>query len=204
MIKQVLSRVLSIIASPSQSGTGVYGKKKRKGNTQTDSRRYEMVGRGFCRATFLTAFYSFPCRYSRDRVFHARVKFTPRFRENERREKGERIKKRGGRKKKRGKAATRLLLCKLRRRVKVCLQSARARCRTALEMDKDLEDRSALARRSREKFITVDHVGPAFSRIVSRRGRRDWHRRDYDVCETLANIACDCDAPFSLSFPSTR
>lgn len=67
--------------------------------------------------------------------------------------------------------ATRLLLCKLRRRVKVCLQSARAD-RTALEMDKDLEDRSR-SPAGLVRNLSADHVGPAFSRIVSRRESRE-------------------------------
>lgn len=101
----------------------------------------------------------------------ARALFTPRFRENERRKRGEDEKKEQEKRMRERRRATRLLLCKLRRRVKVCLQSARAD-RTALEMDKDLEDRSR-SPAGLVRNLSADHVGPAFSRIVSRRESRD-------------------------------
>lgn len=146
-------------------------KKEERKHKQIRARRYETVGRGFCRqpSDISDGILRVSVPASRDRGFRARALFTPRFRENERRKRGEDGKKRGGKETER--RATRLLLCKLRRRVKVCLQSARARLPDrALEMDKDLEDRSrsptALVRN-----LSADR-GPAFSHIVSRRESR--------------------------------
>lgn len=173
----------------------VYTWKKKGEKTQIDSRRYEKdaVSAG-SRATFLTAFYSFPLpAFSRDRVFRARVKFTPRFRENERRKRGERGgKKRGGRERKReGRrphacscasfAAGWKSVCSLREHVAGPL----SRWIRILRIDR----RSPVAL-VRNLLRSITSVQP-FPLIVSRLAE-SWRRdaigtiRDYDVCETLA------------------
>lgn len=70
-----------------------------------------------------------------------------------------------------GRRVTRLFLCKLRRRVKVCSRSLREHVAGPLSrwiriLRIDRRSPVALVRN-----LSVDHVGPALSRIASRRSR---------------------------------
>lgn len=147
-----LSHVLSIIASPLRSGiraalASLHGKKKKKKKRKGNTNRFAQVRNG--RTRFLPAaerhFWRHSTRFRAGILVIADSARAPRGFAKMRGEKGEKIRKKRRRGKREGRRAHACFLCKLRRRVKVCLQSARARCRTALEMDKDLEDRSALA-----------------------------------------------------------
>lgn len=106
--------------------------------------------------TFLAAFYSFPCRHLVPAADSAHVIYTPRFRENDRREEDKNERKTRKAREREGRRA--YALVQASPPVKVSLQSARVGTRTALEMDKDLEDRScSLAARS-EKLIGRSHL----------------------------------------------